>query len=60
MMKWECTECKATWWCAGLTCPQCPECESERINPTFETDDEEVDDVMADEYFGDDYSEGLE
>lgn len=47
MVRWECTKCKTTWWCAGLICPKCPECEAEEINPTGETDEDDVDELMA-------------
>lgn len=39
MIKWECQKCHSTWWCAGLHCPCCPDCESHEINPTWETDE---------------------
>ena len=45
MIKWECQKCKATWWCAGYLCPECPDCGSEMINPTGEEEDEDVDSV---------------
>ena len=56
MVKWKCNKCNSEWWCAGL---QCPKCAAKEIYCTYESDEEESDTVMADEYFGDEYSESL-
>ena len=41
MIKWKCSKCNSEFWCAGLRCPGCPDCDSEEVYCTFETDEEE-------------------
>lgn len=59
MIKWKCSKCDSEWWCEGLQSPECPDCNAKEIYCTFDTDEEEQDTVMADEYCGDEYSESL-